>query len=172
MKQCKACGAIKPLLEYYHTNGKPNAKCKECTKAAVRAYREANIDKVREYDRNRPNADERAQLNCKRHRKKYKEDSNYRQAILDSKVAWQERNRVKRACHVITGNAIRDGKLTKQPCEVCGDTAVDAHHDDYLKPLDVRWLCRKHHLEHHRKERERARKSDALSDPHVRHKAG
>lgn len=48
------------------------------------------------------------------------------------------------------GNAIRLGKLTRQPCEKCGSTTrVEAHHDDYSKPLDVRWLCHIHHGEHH-----------------------
>ncbi len=46
--------------------------------------------------------------------------------------------------------AIKSGALVRQPCEVCGAEKVDAHHDDYSKPLDVRWLCRKHHLHHHR----------------------
>lgn len=46
--------------------------------------------------------------------------------------------------------AIVAGKLAKQPCEVCGTRKrVQAHHDDYSKPLDVRWLCIKHHKEHH-----------------------
>jgi hypothetical protein len=48
-------------------------------------------------------------------------------------------------------NAIRDGRLIRQPCEVCGALNVEAHHDDYSKPLTVRWLCRRHHLEHHGK---------------------
>ena len=50
--------------------------------------------------------------------------------------------------------AIKTGVLVKKPCEVCGSiTRVQAHHDDYFKPLEVRWLCAKHHLEHHQNER-------------------
>jgi hypothetical protein len=41
--------------------------------------------------------------------------------------------------------AIRKGILTKKPCLVCGKAEVHAHHPDYSKPLDVLWLCRKHH---------------------------
>ncbi len=47
-------------------------------------------------------------------------------------------------------DAIRRGDLIPQPCEECGVAKVDAHHDDYSKPLVVRWLCRKHHSEHHK----------------------
>lgn len=41
-------------------------------------------------------------------------------------------------------HAVKSGKLRRQPCEVCGERA-EAHHPDYAKPLDVRWLCRRHH---------------------------
>lgn len=46
--------------------------------------------------------------------------------------------------------AIKRGELKRGSCQVCGtDAHVHAHHDDYSKPLDVRWLCREHHREHH-----------------------
>ncbi len=47
-------------------------------------------------------------------------------------------------------NAVRLGKIKKQPCEICGETKVDAHHEDYSKQFAVKWLCRKHHSELHR----------------------
>lgn len=54
--------------------------------------------------------------------------------------------------HYIVAEAIKHGELVRGLCEVCGSTNVDAHHDDYSKPLDVRWLCRRHHRELSRKE--------------------
>lgn len=52
--------------------------------------------------------------------------------------------------------AIREGRLVRLPCEVCGAVKSDAHHDDYSKPLSVRWLCRPHHYAHHRQQRDAA----------------
>lgn len=54
--------------------------------------------------------------------------------------------------------AVRKGLLVQKPCEVCGEFGktrdgflnVEAHHDDYNFPLQVRWLCRKHHFEWHK----------------------
>jgi hypothetical protein len=42
--------------------------------------------------------------------------------------------------------ALRAGTLRKGVCEVCGATKVDAHHENYDRPLEVHWLCRRHHL--------------------------
>jgi len=55
--------------------------------------------------------------------------------------------------------AILKGILKPQPCEVCGANGkfqdgrreVQAHHDDYNKPLSVRWLCQRHHHEWHKR---------------------
>ena len=46
--------------------------------------------------------------------------------------------------------AINRGEIVKTPCEICKSHTVDAHHDDYSKPLQVRFLCRSHHLGLHR----------------------
>jgi hypothetical protein len=56
---------------------------------------------------------------------------------------------VKRQARIDVSHAIRRGELTKKPCETCGADKAEAHHDDYSKPLEVRWLCKTHHMEHH-----------------------
>jgi hypothetical protein len=47
------------------------------------------------------------------------------------------------------GNALRSGLLKKLPCLCCGESKVHGHHADYSRPLDVVWLCAKHHREAH-----------------------
>lgn len=61
------------------------------------------------------------------------------------------RNHARNLCR----KRIAAGILIKQPCEVCNtDINIEAHHDDYSKPFEIRWLCRYHHYEHHRVENE------------------
>lgn len=52
--------------------------------------------------------------------------------------------------HDAVEQAIKSGALIREPCEICGASRVDAHHDNYSKPLKVRWLCRGHHIKLHR----------------------
>lgn len=56
------------------------------------------------------------------------------------------------------GVEYRRGNLIPKSCEVQGCIEkAQKHHEDYSKPLEVRWLCRDHHLMLHKKERENVR---------------
>ena len=43
--------------------------------------------------------------------------------------------------------AVKSGKIEKEPCVVCNSQESEIHHEDYSKPLDIFWFCRKHHLD-------------------------
>jgi hypothetical protein len=65
---------------------------------------------------------------------------------------WHRIDPEKRRARRAVTRAVVMGRLVRGPCERCGtEDNVEAHHDDYSKPLDVRWLCKEHHLEIHGK---------------------
>ena len=132
MKRCFKCGDGKHISDFYKNaqmaDGHLN-KCKDCTKKDVRENRNKNVEKYREYDRVR---------GSRKNPEYYKE--------------YRERFPNKYRARTLVNNTIRAGKLFREPCEVCGDVDhVHAHHDDYLKPLNVRWLCAAHHSQWHNK---------------------
>lgn len=78
---------------------------------------------------------------------KYKESKKYKARRRAYEKAYKAANLHKLRAKWSVAYAVKTGKLTKSACEVCGDKAADAHHDDYGKPLDVRWLCHTHHMQ-------------------------
>jgi len=128
-KTCSKCHQELPLDGFYRNpkmaDGHFN-KCKECTKKDVTTNRKLNLEKYRAYDRTRGNRQHPGYLQEYR-----KRNSNKYRAIN------------------MVNNAIRDRKLFSEPCEVCGEEKTHAHHDDYSKPLNVRWLCAAHHKQWH-----------------------
>lgn len=40
---------------------------------------------------------------------------------------------------------VKRGMVKKRPCLICRDVNVEAHHEDYTRPLHVVWLCKSHH---------------------------
>lgn len=46
---------------------------------------------------------------------------------------------------------VYSGDIKKLPCTFCGNINSNAHHEDYSKPFEVIWLCRKHHMLVHKK---------------------
>src|SRR4051812_26186703 len=65
--------------------------------------------------------------------------------ITSNTKQWREKNPDRYAAHNAVAYAVRTGAITKEPCEVCGEIRAHGHHDDYTKPLEVRWLCAAHH---------------------------
>lgn len=53
----------------------------------------------------------------------------------------------KHKCRKIFESAVKSGQIKRMPCVICGDENSEGHHEDYTKPLDVIFLCRKHHVE-------------------------
>lgn len=142
-KHCGTCKTEKNASEFGRRAASADglaAKCKDCQ---------------RDYDKERANRPERvaareayAQTDAgkqarKRARDKYAET--HRKESAKRCKQYKEANPAKARAHDMVAYAIRTGALVKGDCEECGAPSDVAHHDDYARPLDVRWLCASHH---------------------------
>lgn len=147
-KTCRRCNAEKSISDFYKhsrmADGYLNI-CKPCVKTRVKKHRTEN-DSVRAYDRWRYWNDPARMQYAKKQRKEWYENNKDR-AFARTKE-YIKNHPEKRKARNMVSNAIRNGKLKRQLCEVCGEKA-HAHHEDYSKPLDVRWLCPTHHMRLH-----------------------
>ena len=135
MKKCFKCQNEKPISDFYKhkmmADGHLN-KCKDCAKKDVRLHRKDN-DSVREYDNRR-----------------FRDNPERRKKGAENARRWNEKYPERYRAHYMVTNAVRDGRLKKTDCETCGTNEnIQGHHDDYSKPLEVRWLCAKCHHRHH-----------------------
>ena len=129
LKTCFKCKTKKSISEFYkhpETSDGHLGKCKNCTKLDAKENRKNN-HRVQEYDRERSKTSER---------KEY---------ALESQRNRRKKNPEKHRAYLIVKRAILSGKIDKFSCRICKDKKSQAHHEDYNKPLDVIWLCQKHH---------------------------
>ena len=85
--------------------------------------------------------------------KRYHSSARGKEVIKTAGINSRNNHPEKHAARDAVRKAIKKCLIFKQSCEVCGDKKTQAHHDDYGKPLQINWLCKKHHLEkHNRKE--------------------
>lgn len=88
---------------------------------------------------------------------KEKRKTHYKQNILIQSQRlkeYEKMNKLKRNAKTMINYALATGKLIKPIiCENCGnrDLKLEGHHADYSKPLEVSWLCRKCHINLHRR---------------------
>lgn len=155
-KACSKCGERKPL-DAFHADPRQQdgrrAICKACRCAQEGARRARNVDIIRQqqreyYQRNRGELcayqsryrrANRAKLRAYFREYRKRRPDVFRKSLLK----WQKQNPEKRRAHSLFWAALRRGEIEKlDACQDCGAGGyVEAHHDDYSKPLEVRWLC-------------------------------
>ena len=141
--ECVRCFIEKDCSSFYAND----RTCKKCRCFLVRENRKENIEHYREFDRQRNMLPHRVSA-----RAAYQKTDAGRASVAKSKKKWLESNADKRAAHVILGNAVRSGRINKlDNCPICWKIGVriHGHHDDYAKPLEVRWCCSKCHRKIH-----------------------
>ena len=134
VKTCTKCGADKPLSEFNRRSLSKDGlryECKSCHTMVSTQYRERNLDYVRAKDCSRNKLPHRRAL--------------IKTAVANWGVTYPERLKSKN----ILQRAVASGVVKKQPCFVCGESTTEAHHPDYSAPLDVVWLCKRHHEQVH-----------------------
>ena len=134
VKTCFRCGRVRTIEEFYRHSEMADGhlgKCKECTRRDVADHYRRNRERIRVYEQARYQDPER------------------RRKVLEYQRRRRKLRPERELAHRMVSNAVRDGRLKREPCEDCGATErVQAHHDDYSKPLSVRWLCFRCHREH------------------------
>ena len=92
MKTCFKCNTVRPLMDFYKhpamADGHLN-KCKQCTKNDVSEHRINNLEKVRQYDRDRAKNPER------------------RKVATAITKAWRQEDKRRSQCHSAVSRAVK-----------------------------------------------------------------
>ena len=136
MKNCFKCGEKKARTEFYSHPMMGDGllgKCKDCTKkdSAENTLRKQSDPQwvIKERKRQR----EKEAIRRKKGLVGTYVKGAYKRPEANNKVSY----------------AMKTGMIKKSGCQVCGKSKAQAHHEDYSKPLDVVWLCTRHHADRH-----------------------
>jgi len=145
IKKCTNCGIEKALteffLEFYKNRNKfyYRGKCKACLtliqRENRREYRKLRYQELMAY------YIERNKLN--------RASPKGRDAHVNQIKNYIQKFPHKQAARVKLKEALQSGVITKpDKCNYpsCLSSKLEAHHQDYSKPLFVKWLCKRHHI--------------------------
>ena len=129
---CSVCGKDKLLSDFYNDKTRLFGKSYRC-KICTQLYYKENKSRLLS--------------NQLEHNREYSRRETTKKLKLQSAHRMRELYPEKFKARDTARNAIKTGKLEKQPCEVCEEPKAEMHHNDYSEPLEVRWLCQLHHRE-------------------------
>ncbi len=157
-KHCNKCSTIKPLQEFNknaNTKDGHQTQCREC----AREYRQSpagRAAKARHHKSDKCKATQKRYAESDRGKamiKQYRESDAWVAMVARRGATWNVKNPIKRKAQKNVANALITGVLTKpKGCLHCGaEDGIEGHHADYLKPLEVEWLCVRCHNDWHMK---------------------
>lgn len=139
-KACSKCGVVQPLSSFSRRSDSSDghrADCKSCSSASKHEYYQRNPEPaiLRAKAWQQANPDIRADIQRK----------------------WRKEHPEKVWCHRQLSAAVLKGLVLKGTfCQTCGaaEAQIEAHHQDYSKPLEVMWLCVPCHKRIHQQQRD------------------
>ncbi len=148
MKTCSICRSDTPDDLFTKDNRRRlgrSSVCRKCTGAKKKAAHRRRMDAITPEQRELI----RAAKNVS-HQRYIAENfdrvhANRLARRLAARIEAPERKRAQLAAQ----RAVQRGVLVRAPCERCAAQVAQAHHEDYSKPLDVVWLCRRCHAARH-----------------------
>lgn len=149
-KLCRTCGEIKPIG--LMTKDRSRNRCKSCAYAASKVWRSKNKEYLaKRYAQYVAANRDKMRARQARYDARRKLDPGFAKKSAERGRRYSLRYPDRHRARVILRRAVAAGRIIRPPCEVCGKPNAEGHHTDYSKPLDVRWLCFKHHAEVHGK---------------------
>ena len=147
-KKCFKCKEQKAISNFYRHPAMGDGylgKCKKCAKKDVqeRFDRLCKNPKWLMKERDR----------CRKKQARYRSLGLASPSKPGSQKRWQLKYPERRKAHILAAYAEKRGRLVPPTvCEDCSQPSkLHKHHDDYSKPLSVKWLCPKCHGIAHRK---------------------
>ena len=145
MRPCRKCGVMYQETDYQIK--KQDYICASCNRAYQAAWRTKRVAlglKVR--GKSSPEY-------MKEYKRKYyqRPEIKKHRAEQAKRYRTDPRLRLRHVSRWMLGHAIASGRIVRQPCSTCGKVKSEGHHPDYMKPLEVIWLCRQCHRLLHEK---------------------
>jgi hypothetical protein len=157
-KRCRHCWTIKTVGEFSGDRSQADGlsrNCRQCDSERSKQRRRGHGHLLRVRERRRYSADPDRQ---RRAAAEYRRSERGKRLNKLAVQRYRARNAEKYAAHIEVRKALAAGVLVKPDrCEFADlggcSGRLEAHHDDYRRPLDVRWLCVSHHQSRHHKPR-------------------
>jgi len=164
--ECKKCKSERRKKQRQENPEKYREACRKSTKknyetirASQKKHRLENRERIlsRRSELRKPR---KIELNARESLRRKEKRKNNPEFVKNERAKLREyykKNREKMLpqhyAHKMVMYAVKLGLLTRPlECELCqGKIKIEGHHDDYTKPLEVRWLCKSCHWKADRK---------------------